>query len=232
VNKLPSPAEAQRYRAPLLYTGPQDDEVSKAIQNCDPEGPLTVFVSKFINIDERFIAFGRVFSGTVHSSQKVKIMGANYSPEGSEKPYIKNVQQVCTIMGGKIAQMGAIPCGNTVGLVGIDQYLIKQGTVTSLDVEHPLKAMKFSVSPIVRVAVKAAKASDLPKLVKGLRALSHADPLVQVIYEETGEHIIAGAGELHVQICCNDLENLYAQVPLIKSEPVVSYKETVTAESS
>lgn len=55
-----------------------------------------------------------------------------------------------------------------------------------------MKAMKFSVSPVVRVAVEPKIASDLPKLVEGLKRLARSDPMVQCIIEETGEHIIAG----------------------------------------
>ena len=74
--------------------------------------------------------------------------------------------------------------------------------------------MKFSVSPVVRVAVEAKNPSDLPKLVEGLKRLSKSDPMVQCIIEESGEHIVAGAGELHLEICLKDLEEDHAGVPL------------------
>jgi elongation factor 2 len=91
--------------------------------------------------------------------------------------------------------------------------------------------MKYSVSPVVRIAVSAKNAADLPKLVDGLKKMSKADPLVQVISTET-EHIIAGCGELHLEICMNDLVNEYSGIEIVKSDPVVPYKETVTAQSS
>jgi elongation factor 2 len=84
----------------------------------------------------------------------------------------------------------------------------------------------------VRVAVEVKNASDLPKLVEGLRKLAKADPLVLCYTEESGEHIVAGCGELHVEICLKDLEEDYAKCPLKKGDPVVSYKETVTTEST
>ena len=52
--------------------------------------------------------------------------------------------------------------------------------------------MKFSVSPVVRVAVEAKNPSDLPKLVEGLKRLAKSDPMVQCMIEESGEHIVAG----------------------------------------
>jgi len=92
--------------------------------------------------------------------------------------------------------------------------------------------MKYSVSPVVRVAVEPKHASDLPKLVEGLKKLSKSDPLVLCYTTETGEHIIAGCGELHVEICLNDLVNEYAKIEIKKSDPVVTYKETVEGTSS
>ena len=92
--------------------------------------------------------------------------------------------------------------------------------------------MKFSVSPVVRVAVEPKNPQDLPKLVEGLKRLAKSDPMVQCRIEESGEHIIAGAGELHLEICLKDLEEDHARISLKKSDPVVSYKETVTEESS
>jgi len=93
--------------------------------------------------------------------------------------------------------------------------------------------MKFSVSPVVRVAVEPKNPADLPKLVEGLKRLSRSDPLVQCSTEDTGEHIVAGAGELHLEICIKDLVEEYMGGAEIKvSEPVVSFRETVVAESS
>merc|ERR1711937_238065 len=91
--------------------------------------------------------------------------------------------------------------------------------------------MKFSVSPVVRVAVSPKSASDLPKLVEGLKRLAKSDPMVQITHEESGEHIIAGAGELHLEICLKDLEEDHAGIKLKQSDPVVSYRECVTEES-
>jgi len=92
--------------------------------------------------------------------------------------------------------------------------------------------MKFSVSPVVRIAVEPKNPSDLPKLVEGLKRLSKSDPCVQCYIEESGEHIVAGAGELHLEICLKDLAEEFAGIELRTSDPVVSFRETVYAESS
>ena len=232
--KLPSPVKAQKYRAGYLYEGPIDDACGQSIYNCDKNGPLMIFISKMIPTNDkgRFYAFGRVFSGTVATGQKVRIMGPNYKPGSKTDLNIKNIQRTVIMMAGKVEAVPDVPCGNTVGLVGIDQYLVKQGTISDNDDACCIRVMKYSVSPVVRVAVEAKTASDLPKLVEGLRKLSKADPLVLCYTEESGEHIIAGCGELHVEICLKDLEEDYAKCPLKKGDPVVTYKETITEEGS
>ena len=136
------------------------------------------------------------------------------------------------MMGGRVEAIEDVPAGNICGLVGVDQFLVKTGTLTTFKDAHNMKVMKFSVSPVVRVAVECKNPADLPKLVEGLKRLAKSDPMVQCIIEESGEHIIAGAGELHLEICLKDLEEDHAQIPLKKSDPVVSYRETVSEESS
>lgn len=132
-------------------------------------------------------------------------------------------------MGRSIEKIADVPCGNTVALVGVDQYLIKQGTITTFEEAHNIRSMKYSVSPVVRVAVMPKNAQDLPKLIDGLAKLSKADPLVLITTDKrTQQHIIAGSGELHIEICLKDLVDDLAKVPIIKSDPVVSYKETVS----
>ena len=136
------------------------------------------------------------------------------------------------MMGAQVERVSEVPCGNTVGLVGIDKYLMKTGTLSTYKEAHNIRPMKYSVAPVVRVAVKPKNVTDLPKLIEGLKSLQKADPLAQVITDkESGENIIAGCGELHIEICLRDLEIEHAQVPIIVSEPVVNYRETVTETS-
>jgi len=132
-------------------------------------------------------------------------MGSNYKPGSKTDLYEKTIQRTVLMMGRTVEYVPDVPCGNTVGLVGVDQYLLKTGTISDHVDAHCIRSMKYSVSPVVRVAVRAKNASDLPKLVDGLKKLAKSDPLVVVTTEETGEHIIAGCGELHVEICLHDL---------------------------
>jgi len=231
---LPSPVTAQKYRAELLYEGPPDDLACTAIKACDSTGPLMMYVSKMVPTSDkgRFYAFGRVFAGKVATGQKCRIMGPNYVPGKKEDLFEKSIQRTILMMGGRVEAIEDVPAGNICGLVGVDQFLVKTGTLTTLKEAHNMKVMKFSVSPVVRVAVEPKNPADLPKLVEGLKRLSKSDPMVQCIIEESGEHIIAGAGELHLEICLKDLEEDHAQIPLKKSDPVVSYRETVSEESN
>jgi len=231
---LPSPVTAQKYRAEQLYEGPKDDLACMAMKNCDPNGPLMMYVSKMVPTSDkgRFYAFGRVFAGRIATGLKCRIMGPNYTPGKKEDLNEKAIQRTILMMGRYIEAIEDVPCGNICGLVGVDQFLVKTGTITTYKEAHNMKVMKFSVSPVVRVAVEPKNPSDLPKLVEGLKRLSKSDPMVQCIIEESGEHIIAGAGELHLEICLKDLEEDHAQIPLKKSDPVVSYRETVSEESN
>jgi len=234
VNHLPSPVESQPYRCEQLYPGPQDDSSATAIRNCDPEGPLMMYISKMVPTSEkgRFYAFGRVFSGTIATGQEVRILGPDYVPGGKKDLYVKKVQRTVLMMGRYVEQMADAPCGNTIGLVGIDTYLLKSGTICTEADAFPIVTMKYSVSPVVRVAVEVKNASDLPKLMEGLKRLAKSDPLVLCFTAPTGEHIVAGAGELHLEICLKDLaEEFMKGAPLKISEPVVSFCETVSEET-
>jgi elongation factor 2 len=231
---LPSPVTAQKYRAETLYEGPPDDEACIGIRDCDPKAPLMLYVSKMVPTSDkgRFYAFGRVFAGTVRSGLKVRIQGPNYTPGKKDDLFIKAIQRTVLMMGGKVDPIDDVPAGNILGLVVIDQFLLKSGTLTTSETAHNLKVMKFSVSPVVQRSVEVKNAQDLPKLVEGLKRLSKSDPCVLTLINESGEHVVAGAGELHLEICLKDLEEDHAGVPLRISDPVVSYRETVTGKSS
>jgi elongation factor 2 len=228
---LPSPKVAQKYRCEYLYEGAQDDECAKAIKECDPNGPLMIYISKIVPAHKgRFYSFGRVFSGTVNTGQKVRVMGPNYDAETKTDLFMANVSSTVIFIGKHTEQVPFVTCGNIVGLVGIDQYLVKTGTLSTHPKASTLRAMKYSVSPVVRVTVSPKNPADLMKLAEGLKLMVKTDPLVQVRKEETGEHIVAGCGELHLEICLKDLAENYAKVEIVQSEPVVSYKETVLEE--
>merc|ERR1719337_274022 len=234
VMRLPSPQVAQKYRVENLYEGPMDDAAANAIRACDRTGALMMYVSKMVPTSDkgRFYAFGRVFSGTIATGQKVRIQGPSYKVGGKEGLSLKSIQRTLLMMGRTTEMIQDVPCGNTVALVGVDAFIVKTGTLTTIEDAHNIADMKYSVSPVVKVAVKPKDGKDLPKLVEGLKKLSKSDPLVVCTTEESGEHVIAGCGELHVEICLKDLREEYAQCDFVMSDPVVSYRETVAGTSS
>ncbi|KAF3793444.1 Elongation factor 2 [Nymphaea thermarum] len=219
---------AQEVAGDVRMTDTRADEAER--------GPLMLYVSKMIPASDkgRFFAFGRVFSGKVSTGLKVRIMGPNYIPGQKKDLYVKSVQRTVIWMGKRQESVEDVPCGNTVAMVGLDQFITKNATLTNeKEVDaHPIRAMKFSVSPVVRVAVQCKVASDLPKLVEGLKRLAKSDPMVVCTIEESGEHIIAGAGELHLEICLKDLqEDFMGGAEIVVSDPVVSFRETVLEKS-
>ncbi|PHZ11642.1 P-loop containing nucleoside triphosphate hydrolase protein [Rhizopus microsporus ATCC 52813] len=124
---LPSPITSQAYRSALLYEGPTDDECAIGIRNCDPNGPLMLYVSKMVPTSDkgRFYAFGRVFSGTVRAGMKVRIQGPNYVPGSKNDLAVKSIQRTVLMMGRNVEAIEDCPAGNIIGLVGVDQFLVK-----------------------------------------------------------------------------------------------------------
>ena len=238
VVKLPSPASSQLYRTEALYDGPMGDEASEAIRTCDDsEGaPLMMYVSKMVpccyDDKNRFLAFGRVFSGRVTGGQKIRLLGPNFAPGKKTDLFTKFIHRVVILMGRYTEYVADIPAGNICGLVGIDQYLVKTGTITNLESACCIKTMKFAVSSLVHVAVSVKNPQDLPRLMEGLKRLSRFDPIVKCDTSETGEHIIAGCGEMHLDKCLKVLAHDFLRgVPLHTSAPVVTHQEVVTKQS-
>jgi len=230
VDHLPSPRTAQAYRVENLYSGPMDDSTAKAIRDCDQKADLAMYVSKMVPTSEkgRFIAFGRVFAGTVKTGQTVRIMGPDYEVGKKRDLFVKKIQRTVLMMGKYTEQISDCPAGNLIGLMGVDQFLLKTGTICTNETSLPFNTMKFSVAAVVRVAVEPKNAQDLPKLVEGLKRLSKSDPLVQCSTDKSGQHIIAGAGELHLEICLKDLKEEYMKgAGITVGNPVVSFAETV-----
>lgn len=236
ITHLPSPVTAQKYRYPLLYTGPTDDKYAQAIANCDPDGPLMVFISKMVptTTGGRFVAFGRVFSGTITQGMKVRIMGPDYTPDTQKDVFHANVTRAIIMKGRNIEAVNSCSAGSVIGIGGIDKYIVKTCTITNEDCidAAPIRNMKYSVSAVVQVAVEPLNPSDINKLVEGLKRLAKADSLVQYSVSESGQHVVAGAGELHLEICLNELETEHCKgVKIRRSKPVVSFSETVTTKS-
>ena len=238
--KLPSPAAAQKYRSKHLYTAPIDNEKDATLigmENCDPDAPLLMYISKMVPMKEgegNFRAFGRVFSGTIKQGIRYKIMGSNYEYGGKIDCHKGSAQRIVTMMAKTEYQFNDVPCGNTCAIIGLDKYLIKTGTIVGLEKAYPIKDMKFAVYPIVQRSVSNKKSSDLQRLNDGLDKLKKADPCCEIIKDkDTKQNIIAGSGDLHLETLIGDLIK-YMKIEasdLIVGDPIVSYRETVVGET-
>ncbi|TNV83589.1 hypothetical protein FGO68_gene9630 [Halteria grandinella] len=237
VRQLPSPLTAQQYRAVHLYEGPIDDPCGQAMQICDPEGPLMVYISKVMIRDERqgSYAFGRVFSGVVSSRQKVRIIGPHHVPATTEDIKIAKVADIQIVIRGKQKILKEVPCGNLVILTELEKHIKNQATISNHEEAYPFRGItkQNKVTPVVCVSVQPKNAHDLPKLIMGLKELSKQEGTVLCSTEdETGENFLSGSNVIDIERSFNNLRDHYAQCELMKFEPFVIYKETVTALSS
>jgi len=146
--------------------------------------------------------------------------------------FIKVIQRAILMMGRSNLPIEDVPAGNIVGLVGVDQFLLKSGTLTTSETAHNMRVMKFSVSPVVRVAVEVKNSNDLPKLVDSLKRLAKSDPCVLTSISESGSTSLPALVNCIWRFAGKDLEEDHAGVPLKISPPVVSYRETAGGDSS
>ncbi|MCW7074926.1 MAG: elongation factor EF-2 [Candidatus Methanospirare jalkutatii] len=221
IKHLPSPIEAQKERIPVIWRGDIESEIGKAMLNCDRNGEIA-FIVTHISVDPHAgeVATGRLFSGTLRKGVELFVSGT----------YKKNrVQQVSVYMGPERVEVEQIPAGNIAALVGVKDAVV--GTTLSSVEMTPFESIRHYSEPVVTVAVEAKNTKDLPRLIEVLRKISKEDPMVRVeINEETGEHLISGMGELHLEIITHRIHHDEG-VPIITSPPIVVYRETVQGKA-
>ena len=191
-----------------------------------------------------FLAFARVYSGTVRKGAQLFVLQPRYdpreanldqtpsSPSSSPLPLPSHVSH-CTVeelyilMGRGVMAVDEVPAGSVLGIAGLEHAIIKSATVSNTLACPAFRPMSFAAAPIVRVAVEPMHVTDMPALVSGMKLLNQADPSVEIYVQESGEHILSTAGEVHLQKCLNDLKNQYAKVKLNVSAPIIPFRETV-----
>ena len=219
IKHLPNPLEAQKYRIPQIWKGDASSDIGKAMANCTYDGPVSMMIIKII-VDPHAgeIAVGRVFSGTVRKGTDLYIVG-----QGATK---FKVQLLAMMVGPDRISVDEIAAGNIAALVGL-KAAIAGSTVSSIPNMDPFEPMVHYSDPVVTLAIEAKHTSDLPKLIDVLRSVSKADPSIQVdINQETGEHLISGMGELHLEVTLYRVKNDY-KVEVQTSDPLVVYRETI-----
>ena len=218
IKHLPNPKQAQVYRIPQIWKGNLESVNGKAMMICDPEGPVNMMITKII-VDPHAgeIAVGRIFSGTLRRGQELYILGTS----GKFK-----LQTLAMMVGPDRIQIDSMAAGNIAAVIGL-KSAIAGSTVAALSDMEAFEPMMHYTDPVVTLAIEAKHTSDLPKLIEVLKTVSKADPSIQVnINQETGEHLISGMGELHLEITLYRVRNDY-KVDVTTSDPIVVYRETV-----
>ncbi len=217
VEHLPNPVEAQKYRIKHIWPGDPESQVGKDLITCNPEGELALVITK-ITQDKHAgeVCTGRMFSGTVRKGMEV------ITSKGKKG----RIQQVFISKGPQRIQIEEAVSGNIVGIAGIRD--INVGETVSIKEMDPFEDIQHIFEPVVTVAVEPAKPADLPKLVDVLKIVGKEDPSLKVtINEETGEFLISGMGELHLEVVTNRIKTEKG-MDIKVSSPIVVYRESVT----
>jgi elongation factor 2 len=225
VKNMPNPVEAQKYRILKVWKGELDSEIGQAMLNCDDDGP-TVMCITLAQLDPHagLVATGRLFSGLIKEGGRIYLVNAT-------KDY--RVQQVSMYMGAFREVVDEIAAGNIAALLGLD--LARAGE-TLIDVEHknamyPFERIKYVSEPVVTIAVEPKHPRELPRLVDAMNRLSIEDPnLVTTVNKETGEYLLSGMGELHLEIAVKFLRDYGGGIEITTSRPIVVYRESVPGQ--
>ena len=224
VHKIPNPKIHQPKRIRHIWKGDPESKMGKSMMEVDADGPLVICISNVI-IDPQagVISTGRVFSGTIRKGDTLHLVGADLTAKA---------QQVSIYMGAYREIVDEIPAGNIVALMGLTDARAGETIVGDELVNDaiPFESIKYVSDPVLTIAVEPKRPTDLPKLIDAMQKMSIQDPnLVTTINQETGEYLMAGMGELHLEIAVKDLKSQYG-LDIIQSEPTVVYRETIRHE--
>ncbi|MBD3398249.1 elongation factor EF-2 [Candidatus Micrarchaeota archaeon] len=223
IQNLPSPVESQKYRIPAIWKGDKESEQAKEMALCDQNGK-TVGVCFGVVYDEHAGEVGvlRLFSGKISKGDQLYVF--------SKKKFFK-VQQVGIYMGPDRVAADFLSAGNIGSIVGLKDIYIGE-TVASSDAVEPFEDIKHVSEPVVTKSIEAKESKDLAKLIEALRGLSKEDPTLRVtINQETGEHLLSGMGELHLEIIEYKISKEKG-INIMTSPPIVVYRETITKKSN
>jgi len=222
VTKLPGPVEAQPYRIPNIWTGDLETPIGKAMVSCDPEAELAMMITKiWMDPHAGEVAVGRLYSGSINQGESVYAIGAAKA---------ERVQQVSMMVGGDRITVPKVVAGNIAAITGIRSAAA--GVTLSRDKDFtPFEAIRHYSDPVVTVAVEPKSMKDLPKFIDALRSLAKSDASLQVMTnQETGEALLAGMGELHLEITVYRLEE-EQNIKVKVSPPIVVYRESVEGDN-
>jgi elongation factor 2 len=222
IKHLPSPVEAQKYRIPKIWSGDLESEFGKGLMTCDKDAELAFVITNTV-IDPRSgkeVHAGRLFSGTIKPGMEVYL--------NTEKKKQK-IQQVLVYNGIKPEQLEAVPAGNVLAITGLNSE--PGETVTTIP-QEAFENIRHIFDPVITKSITVPKPQDLPKLIEVLKKVAKEDPTLKIeINEETGENLMSGMGELHLEIIENRIKTEKG-VEVKTSEPIVVYRETVVKKGA
>jgi len=212
---FPNPIDAQPRRIPRIWRGDADSDVAEQMQLVDEDGDVVLMVTD-IGVDPHAgeVAAGRVFSGTIEEGQELYVSGT----AGKNR-----VQSVGIYMGGEREEVEEVPAGNIAAVTGLKDA-IAGSTVSSTEMT-PFESIEHISEPVITKSVEAQRMDDLPKLIETLQQVSKEDPTIEIeINEDTGEHLISGQGELHLEVVTQRIERNQG-IPITTGEPIVVFRE-------
>jgi len=222
VKHLPDPLEAQKYRIPKIWRGEIESEFGKGLINCDPKAKIAFVITRIV-IDPRSgkeISAGRLFSGTLKTGTEVYLNLAKQK---------QKIQQLFIYNGIKPEQVEELGPGNVLAIAGVTG---ESGETITIEPETPFEELKHIFEPVITKAIEVKKTADLPKLVEILKKVAKEDPSIKIeINEQTGESLMSGMGELHLEIIENRIKTEKG-LDVKTSPPIIVYRETVGKESS
>ena len=223
----PNPVEAQRYRVPEIWKGQIDSEIGEAMRTADPRGPTTMCITMAQQDPHAgLIATGRLFSGSVKEGESVYLVG-------TKRDY--RIQQVSMYMGAFREVVDMIDAGNIAALLGLEHARAGETLVSAgyKDTMVPFERIKYVSEPVITIAVEPSHPRDLPRLLEVMSRLSVEDPnLLTNVNNETGEYLLSGMGELHLEIASKLLEEYAGKdLDIIMSKPLVVFRESIMSQS-
>ncbi|HLD58277.1 MAG TPA: elongation factor EF-2, partial [archaeon] len=222
IEHLPSPIQAQKYRTKNIWTGEKESEIYKAMEECNAESELAMMITDVsVNPHVGDIATGRIYAGTLKNGTIVKLLGMQKEAR---------IQKVGVFMGNEFVTIDGAKAGNVAAIVGLKEVFAGE-TISSIEMKS-FEGFKTAVEPVMTVSIEAKQTKDLPKLIQVLRQLTKEDPNLRAsINSETGEHLLSGMGELHLDVNRYRIEITH-KVPVIVGNPIVVYKETITKKAN
>ena len=211
VDYLPSPLDVPPIVGHDPTTGKADSRTS------DPKGPLSALAFKVQMDQGRKMTYIRVYSGTLKAGDTV------YNPGKNVK---EKLARLLKMHSNKRERIESASAGDIVAAMGL-KLTATGDTLCSEEKPILLEPIPFS-EPVISVAVEPKRVQDQDKLMDSLAKMSDEDPTFKSrIDEETGQIVISGMGELHLDIIMGRIKREYF-VETNQGKPQVLYRETIT----